>query len=171
MSVPPAERSRVNDERPAPGEEAHVPADNVLAAIHVVSNRIGRAFYNDIEARHGISLAEWRVMLTLMRHPGMAAMAVAALWGMDKMAISRAVQRLVRAGLVRRTAAAEDRRRWVLALTAEGRRRYRAIEPAATGRYRRILASLTPAEVAQLRRLLGKLIAGASANAGPRSPR
>jgi DNA-binding MarR family transcriptional regulator len=110
-------------------------------------------------------------MLTLMRHPGMAAMAVAALWGMDKMAISRAVQRLVRAGLVRRTAAAEDRRRWVLALTAEGRRRYRAIEPAATGRYRRILASLTPAEVAQLRRLLGKLIAGASGNAGPRSPR
>ena len=171
MTVPRAERSRVNDKRPAPGEEAHVPADNVLAAIHVVSNRIGRAFYNDIEARHGISLAEWRVMLTLMRHPGMAAMAVAALWGMDKMAISRAVQRLVRAGLVRRTAAADDRRRWVLALSAEGRRRYRAIEPAATGRYRRILASLTPAEVAQLRRLLGKLIAGASANAGPRAPR
>lgn len=166
MSVP--RRARVNDEaaKAAPtaqaagaAQAAHVPADNVLAAIHVVSNRISRAFYADIEARHGISLPEWRVMLTLTRHPGMAAMAVADLWGMDKMAISRAVQRLARAGLVRRTPAADDRRRWVLELTAEGRRRYRAIEPAATGRYREILKPLAAGEVAQLRRLLEKLIA------------
>lgn len=141
-------------------DAAHVPADNVLAAIHVVSNRISRAFYADIEARHGISLPEWRVMLTLTRHPGMAAMAVADLWGMDKMAISRAVQRLARAGLVRRTPAADDRRRWVLELTAEGRRRYKAIEPAATGRYREILKPLAAGEVALLRRLLEKLIGG-----------
>jgi DNA-binding MarR family transcriptional regulator len=141
----------------------HVPADNVLAAIHVVSNRISRAFYADIEARHGITLPEWRVMLTLMRHPGMAAMAVAALWGMDKMAISRAVRRLERRGLVRRTRAPDDFRRWVLELTLEGRRRYRAIEPAATGRYRDFLRPLQPREVAQLRRLLEKLIEGARA--------
>ena len=83
-----------------PAQPAHVPSENVLAAIHVVSNRISRAFYADIEARHGITLPEWRVMLTLTRHPGMAAMAVAELWGMDKMAISRAVRRLERSGLV-----------------------------------------------------------------------
>src|SRR5262245_32300069 len=90
MTVPRAERTRAENAAPAEAGPAHVPADNVLAAIHVVSNRISRAFYADIEARHGISLPEWRVMLTLARHPGMAAMAVAALWGMDKMAISRA---------------------------------------------------------------------------------
>src|SRR5215510_12237391 len=121
MSVP--RRPRMTDEAAAPradAEPAHVPADNVLAAIHVVSNRISRAFYADIEARHGISLPEWRVMLTLARHPGMAAMAVAALWGMDKMAISRAVRRLERRNLVRRTPAPDDRRRWVLELTPEG---------------------------------------------------
>ena len=138
----------------------HVPADNVLAAIHVVSNRISRAFYADIEARHGISLPEWRVMLTLMRHPGMAAMAVAALWGMDKMAISRAVKRLERRHLVRRTRAADDFRRWVLELTPEGKRRYRAIEPAATQRYREILKALAPGEIAELRSLLQKLMPG-----------
>jgi DNA-binding MarR family transcriptional regulator len=167
MSVP--RRARVNDEEPRgkaadAADAAHVPADNVLAAIHVVSNRISRAFYADIEARHGISLPEWRVMLTLTRHPGMAAMAVAALWGMDKMAISRAVQRLARAGLVRRTPAADDRRRWVLELTTEGRRRYKAIEPAATQRYRDFLSALAPREVAQLRRLLEKLIGGSAAS-------
>jgi DNA-binding MarR family transcriptional regulator len=161
MSVP--RRARINNEVGAAkvvDVAAHVPADNVLAAIHVVSNRISRAFYADIEARHGISLPEWRVMLTLTRHPGMAAMAVAALWGMDKMAISRAVRRLEHAGLVRRTRAADDFRRRVLELTPEGRRRFRAIEPAATGRYRDFLMPLAASEVAQLRRLLEKLIAG-----------
>ena len=161
MSLPRAQRPRAD--RPETAEAPHVPADNLLAAIHVVSNRISRAFYADIEARHGISLPEWRVMLTLMRHPGMAAMAVADLWGMDKMAISRAVRRLERAGLVRRTPAAGDRRRWVLELTPEGRRRYRAIEPAATGRYREFLKALDAREIATLRALLEKLIAGAPA--------
>jgi len=160
MSVPRATRTRINDEGPADASEAdHGVAGNVLTLIHVASNRISRAFYADIEARHGITLPEWRVMMTLTRHPGMAAMAVAALWGMDKMAISRAVRRLARTGLVRRTPAADDRRRWVLELTAEGRRRFRAIEPAATERYREFLKSLAPREVAQLRGLLEKLIA------------
>jgi len=144
---------------PAVPAEPHVPSENVLAAIHVVSNRISRAFYADIEARHGISLPEWRVMLTLARHPGMAAMEVADLWGMDKMAISRAVRRLDAAGLVKRAPARGDRRRWVLDLTPEGRRRFRAIEPAATARYRDFVRNLAPREVAQLRALLEKLIA------------
>src|SRR5690606_6541935 len=94
---------------PAVVTEPHVPSENVLAAIHVVSNRISRAFFADIEAQHGISLPEWRVMLTLARHPGMAAMEVADLWGMDKMAISRAVRRLEAAGLVKRAPAHGDR--------------------------------------------------------------
>jgi DNA-binding MarR family transcriptional regulator len=159
MSVPRPSRNDDAAATAAAAEPAHVPSDNVLAAIHVVSNRISRAFYADIEARHGITLPEWRVMLTLTRHPGMAAMAVAALWGMDKMAISRAVRRLARAGLVRRTPAEGDRRRWVLDLTQEGRRRFKAVEPAATQRYRDFLKALAPREVAQLRRLLEKLIA------------
>lgn len=160
MTAQRAQRSRPDAAATAGAEPPHVPADNVLAAIHVVANRISRAFHADIAARHGISLPEWRVMLTLTRHPGMAAMAVAALWGMDKMSISRAVRRLDRAGLVRRSPAAADRRRWVLELTPRGRRRYRAIEPAATGRYRAFLQALAPREIAQLRRLLEKLIAG-----------
>jgi DNA-binding MarR family transcriptional regulator len=159
MSVPRAARARAEPLTPAEPAAVHVPAGNVLSAIHVVSNRISRAFYADIEARHGITLPEWRVMMTLTRHPGMAAMAVAALWGMDKMAISRAVRRLERAGLVRRTPAAADRRRWVLELTPEGRRRFRAIEPGATARYRAFLKALAPREIAQLRRLLQKLTA------------
>ncbi len=161
MTLPRAPKPR-SDSGPAAaggGAEPHVPSENVLAAIHVVSNRISRAFYADIEARHGISLPEWRVMLTLTRHPGMAAMAVAALWGMDKMAISRAVRRLERAALVKRAPAESDRRRWVLELTPEGRRRFRAIEPAATARYRDFLKGLAPRDVAQLKRLLEKLIA------------
>ncbi len=151
--------------RGAGATRAHVPSENVLAAIHVASNRISRAFYADIEARHGISLPEWRVMMTLKRHRGMAAMAVAALWGMDKMAISRAVRRLERAALIHRAPASDDRRRWVLQLTAEGERRFAAIEPMATRRYRDFMRALSAREAAQLRLLLEKLIGSAASGA------
>lgn len=158
-TIPPSPAAPPDGAGPREPGPAHMPTENVLAAIHVVSNRISRAFFADIEARHGLTLPEWRVMLTLTRHPGMAAMAVADLWGMDKMAISRAVRRLEKAGLVRRTPAEGDRRRWVLELTPEGRRRYRAVEPTANARYRDFLEPLDAREVALLRKLLEKLIA------------
>jgi DNA-binding MarR family transcriptional regulator len=158
--VPRAEKSTDPVPAASRGDGTHVPSENVLAAIHVVSNRISRAFYSDIEAKHGITLPEWRVILTLMRHAGIVAMDVAALWGMDKMAISRAVRTLERAGFVRRGPSAGDRRRRPLELTPKGRALYRRIEPAATARYRDFLKGLAAGEVAQLRRLLEKLIAG-----------
>ena len=72
--------------------------------------------------------------------------------------VARIVEDIKRAGLVRRTPAADDRRRWVLELTPEGRRRFKAIEPAATQRYRDFLKPLSAGEATQLRRLLEKLI-------------
>ena len=143
---------------PKPAPKPSPPPENVLGAIHALSNRIGRAFHGDVEARHGIGLPEWRVLLTVRRHPGIAAMEVAAMWGMDKMTISRAVRRLERAGRIARNAAA-DRRRRGLALTAEGRALYRRIEPAATRRYRAIVAALSRRELAELNRLLARMLA------------
>lgn len=154
--------------RPAPP----VPSDNLLAAIHALSNRIGRAFEAEIEGAHGLSLPEWRVMLSVRRHPGVAARAVAEAWGMDKMTISRAVRRLERAGRVARAPAQGDRRRRRLSLTPAGKRLYAAIEPVATRRYRAILAPLAPGEARALARALAKLLAHtapAPARAGRRS--
>jgi DNA-binding MarR family transcriptional regulator len=142
-----------------PRTQAVLPPENVLGAVHALSNRIGRAFHGDVEALHGIGLPEWRVLLTVRRHPGIAAMDVAAMWGMDKMTISRAVRRLERAGRVARAAGSPDRRRRGLTLTRAGLALYARIEPAATRRYRAIVRALTRRELRELNRLLARVLA------------
>jgi DNA-binding MarR family transcriptional regulator len=137
------------------------PTENVLAAIHALSNRIGRAFQAEIEGRHGLTLPEWRVMLSARRHPGIEAGLVAEAWGMDKMTISRAVRRLERAGRLVRRPARGDRRRRRLTLTPAGRALHAAIEPEATRRYRAFLAPLSTAERRALARALARLLAAA----------
>ena len=143
-------------ERPIDRDGA--PFDNVLAGVHVLSNLIGRAYDGEIAARWDLSLPEWRIVLTLMHHPGATASQITSLWGMEKMAVSRAARRLERDGRVRRTVHDSDRRRYTLDLTAAGKRLYAQVEPGATARYREIVDVLEPAERAALHSALSKLI-------------
>jgi DNA-binding MarR family transcriptional regulator len=140
--------------RPAAGD---APFDNILAAVHVLSSRISRAFDARLAARYDLSPPEWRVLLTLARRPGVSAIEITGLWAMEKMAVSRAVRRLERLGRIRRQVDGADRRRYALVLTPEGRRLYRRILPMANERYREITAVLSRAERATLRQALAKL--------------
>jgi DNA-binding MarR family transcriptional regulator len=142
------------------------PFDNVLAGIHVVSNLIGRAYDGEIATRWDLSLPEWRIVLTLMHHPGATASEITELWGMEKMAVSRAARRLERDGRVRRTVNEGDRRRYTLDLTAAGKALYRKVEPGATARYREIIDVLDPPERAALHKALAKLTARIGALGG-----
>lgn len=134
------------------------PTTNVLTAIHVASNQVSRQFDNDVAQRAGLSLAEWRVILTLAHWEGASAMEITNLWGMEKMAISRAVHALEATGRLRRERDTRDKRRFNLYLTDDGRAIYRKNEPRATANYRAITAVLDKEEVRTLRRALGKLI-------------
>ncbi len=140
-------------------QAALAPDGNLLAAVHVVSNRIDRAFFSEIAAEHEITLAEWRTILTLAHRPGASASDITGIWGMEKMAVSRAARRLEAAGFVTRRIDGTDKRRYTLALTADGRALYDRIEPAATARYRKIVSALSRDERAALHSALTKLIA------------
>ena len=141
---------------------ADQPTDDVLSEIHVLANLIGQGFSGYLESEHGLTVAEWRVMLTLGRHPGQTATEITARWAMDKMAISRALQRLESAGHIRRDRNQEDRRSYRLSLTPEGRTLHDRILPGATARYREFLSCLNEQEVSQLRHALRRLIEHAS---------
>ena len=134
------------------------PADDVLSEIHVLANLIGQGFSGFLEGEHGLTVAEWRVMLTLGRHPGQTAAEITARWAMDKMAISRALQRLEDAGRTRRDRNPEDRRSYRLSLTEDGQTLHDEILPGATARYRDFVGCLSEQEIAQLRDALHKLI-------------
>jgi DNA-binding MarR family transcriptional regulator len=135
----------------------------LLAGIHVVSNRISRAFAAEVTTRHGIKLAEWRVLVGVKERPKTTAGAITRRWGLEKMAVNRAVRRLQDMGCLTVTPDPEDRRRLTLSLTAEGERLFETIEPDATRRYREIVALLSADERRALGRILDKLTAGTEA--------
>jgi DNA-binding MarR family transcriptional regulator len=133
--------------------------NDLLSDVHVLANLIGRAFSGQLDSAFGMSVPEWRVLLTLTRHPGLTAAEITNRWAMDKMAISRAIQRLEGDGHIGRDRNPSDRRSYKLSLTASGEALHRKILPTANKRYREFVSCLTREELANLRGAVVKLIA------------
>ena len=94
---------------------------------HTVSTNIARVY----EKRFGVSIPEWRVIAVLGRYPGLSAVEVADRTLMDKVAVSRAVTKLVKNGRIDREFADADRRRSILNLSEEGKEVHNEIAPLA----------------------------------------
>lgn len=125
--------------------------------LSVLANTVSTAIASVYAERHDLSIPEWRVVAVLAQAPGLTAAEVGARTAMDKVAVSRAVARLERAGRVRRGAVRGDRRRQRLALTRAGRDVYSRIVPWALEYERRLLEALDPAALAALDDALRRL--------------
>jgi DNA-binding MarR family transcriptional regulator len=126
--------------------------------LSIVSNTVSQAIADDYETRHDLSMTEWRVMAVLARFDGLSAREVAERTAMDKVAVSRALSRLVAAGRVRRHMHENDKRRSVLGLTADGWKIHDDVAPRARQREREFMAQLTAGEQAALCGILDKLM-------------
>ena len=136
-------------------------ADDILSAIHILANLIGGA-YSDHLDELDITVPEWRVILTLARYPGSTATEITERWAMDKMAISRAIQRQDKVGNIQRQRNPEDRRSFRLSLTETGDALYESILPVANERYQTLVSCLTRRELGSLHKSLDKLIVQAA---------
>ncbi|HST44793.1 MAG TPA: MarR family winged helix-turn-helix transcriptional regulator [Luteimonas sp.] len=125
--------------------------------LSVLSNRVSQSIASAYAARFGLAVTEWRVIAVLGRYPGLSATAVAERTAMDKVAVSRAVARLLARGLLQRTLHGDDRRRSVLALSDAGHAVYDEVVPLALGYERDLLDPLDADERASLLTLLAKL--------------
>ncbi len=134
------------------------PTENILTLIHILSNRITRAFSAEVEPKFGISLPEWRVIMTLAWHETSSANDISAIWSLDKMTANRAIRKLEEAELVLRRRSTDDRRRFDLSLTPRGRRLYEKIVPAANERYQDIVSVLSRDDLHVLGDRLSKLL-------------
>jgi DNA-binding MarR family transcriptional regulator len=132
--------------------------------LSVLANRVSAAIAQDYAERFDMTAPEWRTMAALGEHPGLSAAEVAIFTEQDKVAVSRAVARLIEAGRLTRSTAPEDRRRSVLRLSAAGQRIYRQIVPVARAHEANLVAALSPEERRQLDKLLDKLFAAATAD-------
>jgi DNA-binding MarR family transcriptional regulator len=125
--------------------------------LSVLSNRISRAIANAYEKRFSLTIPEWRVMAIVGDEPELSATEVARRGAMDKVAVSRAVTKLIKAGRLKQVFAADDRRRSILSLTVEGRRVYNQVVPIARSFEDAVLTKISKRDRATLNDILSKL--------------
>jgi len=160
MATPSAARSRA-EAGTALALERFLPY-RLSVLTNLVSGNLARVY----AARFDLGIPEWRVLAILGRHPGSTANEIAERAAMDKVAVSRAVGRLIGAGRIARAASDADRRRAHLRLTAQGRGIYERIVPLALAYETDLLSALTPAEARTLDQLIERLHAKATAMDG-----
>jgi DNA-binding MarR family transcriptional regulator len=129
--------------------------------LSVLANRISRGFGRLYEDRYDLKLPEWRVMAVLGRRPGISAREVAELTAMDKVAISRAVARMVEMGRIETEADSADGRRQRLSLSEAGLDIYHQIIPMAKRIENALIAGIEASDLAVLDKLLTHLTATA----------
>jgi DNA-binding MarR family transcriptional regulator len=129
--------------------------------LSIVTQTVSGALSKLYASRFDLSIPQWRVMAVLGRYEPLSANEVCDRVVMDKVAVSRAVQAMLRRGLVERTVDASDRRRSALRLSKRGRAIHAEIVPLAIEYERRLLETLSSEERAMLDSLLQRLLKGA----------
>lgn len=146
---------------PGPGTAGPLPAidlEHFLPyRLSVLSNRISSAIARVYSERFDLTVTQWRVMAVLGRYHSLSANEVAQRTAMDKVAVSRAVARLLDARRLERETDDLDRRRSVLRLSEEGYRVYRQVAPLTLALEQQLLAGLDADERALLFDLIDRL--------------
>ncbi len=119
-----------------------------------VSSTVARAY----DKTWGLSIPEWRVIAILGRHPGLSAVEVAEQTFLDKVAVSRAVTKLIKAGRIDRQFADADRRRSILNLSEKGREVHDGVAALALEFERELLEGIEDEEVERFNAVMDKLL-------------
>lgn len=130
---------------------------------HTVSTLIARVY----DRRFGLTIPEWRVIAILGRFPGLSAVEVAERTMLDKVAVSRAVTKLIKAGRIDREFADADRRRSILTLSEEGRKVHDEIAPLALRMENDLLHGLSDDQIATLNVVIERLLVRARLISSP----
>ncbi len=125
--------------------------------ISVLSNQVSGNIAKVYGDRYGMAIPEWRVITILALYPGSSASEVSDRAAMDKVAVSRAVARLLERGFIRRETHGDDRRRSMLALSSAGRQVYETVAPLVTEMEQRLMSVFNDEERQTLERLIDRL--------------
>lgn len=123
----------------------------------VLSATVSKAIAAAYEEVFGLSIPEWRVVAVLANCPGLSANQISGISAMDKVAVSRAVNELLKNEHIVRSFSSSDRRRSILNLSAEGRKIYKRIVPLALAYEKRLLEALSSTELNALDKIVSKL--------------
>ena len=133
----------------------------------VLSNTVSTTVARAYDKRFSVSIPEWRVIAVLGRFPGLSAVEVAERTLMDKVAVSRAVTKLIKNGRIDRKFADTDKRRSILNLSDDGKQLHDEIAELALQFERDLLQGFEDAEIDNLNNIMERLLARASLIGSP----
>lgn len=122
-----------------------------------LSGVISRSLADRYSSQFNLTIQEWRILAILGENPGLTAREVGSLSSLDKVNVSRATERLEKAGRISRKVVAEDRRAFSLHLTEQGQDILDQIIPLASGYEDLLLEEFSPDEIEQLDSFLNRL--------------
>jgi DNA-binding MarR family transcriptional regulator len=125
--------------------------------VNQVGTIIAEQFGADALARHGLSIADWRVLAVLASNGGQRQIDLADLTSIEASTLSRLVTRLVRTGLVTRTRSANSNREVVVKLSPKGQTLVARLIPIARDYEAAAIAGITASELASLKRCLRRM--------------
>ena len=114
-------------------------------------------FIAQIYERFGLTKMEWRVLATIGYHGEISAKDICTFTHLDKMQVSRAINKLIKSELLIQQISSQDRRKNVLNLTGKGDELYQEIIPLVKAQEQRLFEGLTNEECEQLKTLTVKL--------------
>ena len=123
----------------------------------LVSARLGEFVAGMYGNRHDLTVPAWRSLAVIARYQPLTAKQLASRTSSDAFKVARAIDLLVRRGLIHRDVDSEDRRRVNLRLSTEGRKVYKDIEKFVVRVEAELAAALDAEEAAMLLRILDKL--------------
>lgn len=126
--------------------------------LSVLSNTVSMSIARAYEREFGLTIPEWRVLAVLARYPELSAIEVAERTAMDKVAVSRAVSRLLARRRLSRAYDKSDQRRSILKLSALGESVYRQVAPLALRYEEELLDALSDSDRRALDRLMSRLM-------------
>ncbi len=125
--------------------------------LSALANRISQSLAVKYSKQYGISVQEWRILAVLGEETKLSAVAITNRIAMDKVAVSRAVKRLIEKDLVVKDLDSKDQRSHELTLTTNGIEMYQQLVPIALEHEQQVTNTLTTKEKESLLKLLSKL--------------
>jgi DNA-binding MarR family transcriptional regulator len=147
------------NEKTAETLPAHFDLEHFLPyRLSVVSNTVSQGIAHIYQQDHDLTVVEWRIIAVLGRYPGLSASQIVERTVMDKVSVSRAVNRLLERGLLKRSTHGSDRRFRNLELTDKlGKKTFESIVPRARNYEQALLKDLSKTEIRTLTDLLDRL--------------
>lgn len=122
-----------------------------------LSNKISQALAAQYSQRFDLSIPEWRILAVLGEGIPLSAAEIVQRTAMDKVAVSRAVKKLLDKQRLEKNQDSSDNRRFALSLSASGQALYEEVVPIALEYERRLIAELSHDEIENMDKLFNHL--------------